>query len=830
MKAVVLAGGFGTRIQPLTSKAPKPMLPLMNQPILELILDRLDKTGVDEIYLLLYFMPEKIRDYFEKNWQGRASLHYIVPDGDYGTAGSIRYAAQGLDDTFLVMSGDLVTDFDLLPAVKFHKAKEALATIVLTSVTDPLQFGVVIADEKGKIRSFLEKPGWGEVVSDTINTGIYILQPEALKEIPEGRPFDFSKDLFPGLLKAGKPLFAYKAEGYWKDVGNPASYRSVHREAFLGKVKIPFRGETVKVGKGTVWLEQGARVLKGARVSGTVVLGRDVRLPRGQYSDAVFGEGCRIAPGSRFDSCILWNGVAVGGKCNLKNAVICDKGRLGAGVFISEGAVIASDCILEDGVSIERDISLWPGKQVEEGSVLTSNLIWGDRWKASLFEGNVISGRTNVEMSTVFAARLGEAFGSILPESSRILVSRDGHRSSRMLKRAFLGGVLSTGVSAFDLRHNPIPVMSYKLTTFGEVGGVHFRQKPGDESSTQVLFYDEDGFALPDETAKGLERIFFREKFRRSHYHKVGSIFEMPLAREYYREGFNNMISGDMVKARGFSIVLDLAHGPTSNLLPVLLGDLGCDTVILNAHQEEKKPAASPSGIKASMARVGRIVKTLRADMGFFVSPSGQQLFLVDDRGRSQPVHLTLLFILELLRRTAGRSKPRAFLPVQAPLIAARKIDGITIHSGRMSRLSGEAFRRNDLIASMNGELAFTRFQPHWDGMFSVACILEMMARTGGRVSEIFEGLPPAHYHWMTTVCPAEAKGKLMRNFREAFNGRKLSFEDGVKVELPEGWILLSPDLHGPTVSLFVETFEKDSVRRLFPQWSRRVKKWALER
>ncbi len=830
VKAVVLAGGFGTRIQPLTSNIPKPMLPLMNRPMLELILEKLDSMGVEEISMLLYFMPERIRSYFQERWTGKASLQYVVPDGDYGTAGSVKFASRTLDETFLVMSGDLVTDIDIEAAVRFHKRKGALATIILTSVTNPLQFGVVIADEKGRIRNFLEKPDWGEVISDTVNTGIYLLEPEVLKYIPEGQPFDFSKDLFPILLNEDRPIFAYKGSGYWKDVGNPESYRSVHKEAFLGKVKVPVQGEPVKVGNGTVWLAEGARVLKGAAVDGTVVLGRNVRLPRGQYTDTVFGEGCKIDPGSRFDSSVLWNGVTVGGRCTVKNAVICDKVRLGTGVYIPEGAVIAADCILEDGASVERDVFLWPGKLVEAGSVLTSNLIWGDRWKAGLFEGNVVAGHTNVELSPGFSAKLGEAFGSVLPETGRVLVSRDGHRASRMLKRTFLGGVLSTGVSAFDIRHNPLPVMRYKLTTFGEVGGVHFRQKPGDESSTQILFYDENGFTLPEEMVKGIERIFFREKFRRSHFHEVGTIYEMPLAMEYYREGFFAGVSQDLMKKRQFTVVLDLAHGPTSNILPGLLGDLGCDAIILNAHQEERKLSAPPSQIKASLGRVGRIVKTLGADVGFYISPSGEHLYLVDDKGRSQPAHRTLLFVLDLLGRETARRKARVFLPVQAPLLAVEKLANISVDAGRIARLSGKAFRSNDLVATVDGAFAFTKFQPHWDAMFAVVMILEMIAGQSEPVSALFDGLPVSHYRSKTIVCPSETKGKLMKDFRKAFKGHKLSYTDGIKVEMSDSWILLLPDLNGPTVNLTVESIDPGQARHLFNRWTRRVGRWALKR
>jgi len=830
VKAIVLAGGFGTRIQPLTSGIPKPMLPLMNQPILELILTRLDLLGVEEIALLLYFMPEKIRDYFRERWEGKALLRYIVPDADYGTAGSIRFAAESLKETFLVISGDLVTDMDLQAAVEFHRKRSALATMVLTSVANPLQFGVVIADERGRIKNFLEKPGWGEVVSDTVNTGIYILEPEVLRMIPKGRSFDFSKDLFPRLLKRNKSLYGYVAPGYWRDVGNPESYRGVHRDVLSGKTAIPLPGQKTESGQGTAWLSEGARVLPGSVIRGSVVLGPGVQLPRGQYQDSVFGEGCEIAPGCNIRSSVLWSGVVVGPRSQLVNSVLCNKVRLGEGVYIPEGAVIASDCILEDGVSVERDVLLWPGKKVEAGSVLTSNLIWGDRWKAGIFEGNAVSGHTNVEMSSGFIAKLGEAFGSVFPESERILTSRDGHRASRMLKRAFLGGVLSTGVSVSDLRRTPVPVMRYKLTTFGEVGAAHFRQKPGDETSTEVLFFNSDGYAISEDLAKETERIFFREKFRRSHYDQVGSISELPLAREYYREGFLRAIGLESLRARRFNIVVDLAHGSTAGILPDLLADLGCEAVILNAHEDERKPAESPAGIQKALESVGKIVRTLGADMGFYVSPGGERLFMVDEKGKPHPAHETLLFILDLLGRTSGRRKAKVFLPVQAPHIAAGQIRKVRIDSGRLSRLPEDSYGRYDLVAGVDGSYAFPGFQPHPDAMFTLVRVLEMTGSAGIDPSEIYRNLPVTSYHLTTTVCPSENKGRVMRNFREAAAPGKLSFEDGVKVQMDNAWVLLLPDVHSPRVSLLVESSDAPTARRLTRTWGRRVSRWALER
>ncbi|MBQ3033137.1 MAG: nucleotidyltransferase family protein, partial [Deferribacterales bacterium] len=243
MKAVVMAGGFGTRIQPLTTSVPKPMIPVYNKPMMEYIITSLKNAGITEIAVLLYFKPDVIKNHFGDGSSLGVKLHYVVPDDDYGTAGAVKKAEAFLDDRFIVVSGDLVTDFNIPEIIGYHEAKDSKATITLTSVSDPLQFGVVITDSDGKILRFLEKPGWGEVFSDTINTGIYVFEPEILRYIPENKPFDFSKDLFPSIMATGTPIYGYNAKGYWRDVGNPDSYRTSLLEIAEGMVKLPIPGE-----------------------------------------------------------------------------------------------------------------------------------------------------------------------------------------------------------------------------------------------------------------------------------------------------------------------------------------------------------------------------------------------------------------------------------------------------------------------------------------------------------------------------------------------------------------------------------------------------------
>ncbi len=273
MKAVIMAGGFGTRIQPLTSSAPKPMIPLANRPIMLHIVELLKKHGISDMVMLLYHQPDIIKNFFRDGADFGIKTEYVTPLQDMGTAGAVKCAERFLNERFLVISGDLLTDFNLKKIIDFHDDRKAMATITLTSVKDPLQFGVVITDKERRITQFLEKPGWGEVISDTINTGIYVLEPEVFRYIPEGENFDFSQDLFPKLLENGDSLFGYPVKGYWRGhrqyrflPGGPPRHlprqdQHPHR-----------RGKTGSAGK-DVRLGIDVRLNDLKTVEGTVILG-----------------------------------------------------------------------------------------------------------------------------------------------------------------------------------------------------------------------------------------------------------------------------------------------------------------------------------------------------------------------------------------------------------------------------------------------------------------------------------------------------------------------------------------------------------------------------
>src|SRR3989337_1493430 len=215
-----MAGGEGSRLRPLTIARPKPMIPIVNKPCIEHILLLLKRHGIREVVITVQYLASSIQEYFGDGSSWDMDITYSVEDTPLGTAGSVKHAARSLTEPFLVISGDALTDFDLTKVIAFHQAKKSMATITLNRVPNPLEYGVVIINEDGAIRQFLEKPSWGEVFSDTVNTGIYVLDPRIFEYYEAGRPVDFSQDVFPELLRAGEPIFGYVADGYWCDVGN----------------------------------------------------------------------------------------------------------------------------------------------------------------------------------------------------------------------------------------------------------------------------------------------------------------------------------------------------------------------------------------------------------------------------------------------------------------------------------------------------------------------------------------------------------------------------------------------------------------------------------
>jgi mannose-1-phosphate guanylyltransferase/phosphomannomutase len=253
-----MAGGEGTRLRPMTANQPKPLLPVGNRPIMEHVLRLLKRHGFDETVVTVQFLASLVRNYFGDGDELGMRLSYATEETPLGTAGSVRNAASALRDaTFLVMSGDALTDIDLAALVAAHHERGALVTVCLARVPDPVEFGMVVTGEDGRVERFLEKPSWGQVFSDTVNTGIYVMEPEVFDAVAPGVPVDWAMDVFPALIAAGAPVYGHVAASYWEDVGTHASYLKAHADVLLGRVDVQLPGFEVAPG---IWVGDGAEV------------------------------------------------------------------------------------------------------------------------------------------------------------------------------------------------------------------------------------------------------------------------------------------------------------------------------------------------------------------------------------------------------------------------------------------------------------------------------------------------------------------------------------------------------------------------------------------
>ncbi|MBU6217310.1 MAG: NDP-sugar synthase, partial [Acidobacteria bacterium] len=373
-----MAGGEGTRLRPLTSNMPKPMLPLVNRPMMEHIVDLLREHGITEIVVTLAFMPNVIRNYFGDGSEFGVQMVYATEESPLGTAGSVRNAMAELDDTFLVISGDVLTDVDLGAIVDDHRESGATATIGLVRVENPLEYGIVITGDDGGIERFLEKPTWGEVFSDTINSGIYVLEPRVFDWIPEGVPVDFSSDVFPKLLQAGHRVTGSVAEGYWEDLGTLDAYVRAHKDILDERVRVTVPGFEVSPG---VFVGEGSDISPEAQLVGPAVIGEnclvDAGVRLGEY--AVLGTGVRVRTEGELERCVIHDNAYLGERVKLRGTVVGRAADLRRGARCEDGAVLGDEVFVGEDAVVSSDVKVYPFKTVEAGAVVNASLIWESR-------------------------------------------------------------------------------------------------------------------------------------------------------------------------------------------------------------------------------------------------------------------------------------------------------------------------------------------------------------------------------------------------------------------------------------------------------------------
>ncbi len=558
-----MAGGEGSRLRPLTSLRPKPMVPIVNQPVMEHIIGLVKHCGMTEIVATLAFMPRVIEDYFGAGEEWGVEIAYAVEESPLGTAGSVKNAESLLndDEPFLVISGDAITDIDLGEVIAFHKSRQAAVTIALKQVGDPLDFGVVITDADGLIERFVEKPTWGQVFSDTINTGIYVIEPWVLDYIPEGQSFDFSADLFPKLMEDGHKLYGLTVDGYWCDVGGRESYMDVHRDVLGGKARVFVPGIQAHEG---VWVSETAKIEEDVTLGHGVVIGENVRIRSGaRIGDfTVIADNCVIGEDARISHSVIWSDTFVGRQSVVEGAVLCRHVDVRTRAHIDVGAIVGDEAVIGQDARVGAGVQVFPYKRIEPSATVNSSVIWESTGVRSLFGDAGIQGLVGVDITPELALKAAEAYGSLLPLGGHVVVTRDTTRAARMVKRAMTAGLNATGVNARDLRVASPAVSRFTTKKTRCVGGIHVSGSMREPQSLEIRFFDANGLDITPWEQKKIERLYFREEFRRAFFEEIGEILYPPRPLEYYAAALKEAFAEADLGDEWCKVVADMAGGP----------------------------------------------------------------------------------------------------------------------------------------------------------------------------------------------------------------------------------------------------------------------------
>ena len=829
MKAVIMAGGEGTRLRPLTSNQPKPMMPIANRPMMEHVIELLKRHGFDEIVVTVAFQANAIRTYFGNGAEFGVHMVYATEETPLGTAGSVRNAMEELDEPFLVISGDVLTDMDLGSIVDFHQNRKAMATIGLKSMENPLEFGIVITRDDGSIERFLEKPSWGQVFSDTINTGVYVLEPSIFDYIDAEKSVDFSSDVFPRMLDDGMAMFGFVGDGYWEDVGTLDAYIKVHQDVLDSQVGIEISG--FQVGEG-IWLGEGSEVDPAAIIDGPAIIGDYCRVEAGarlgEYT--VLGSNVRVGADAFLERSVVHDNVYLGQGVRLRGAVVGRSSDLRRGARLEEGVVIGDECFVGEHAVIHPGVKVYPFKTVEHGAIVNSSIVWESRGARHLFGRHGVEGLANVDISPELAVRLAMAYGTTMKKGSTVVASRDTSRAARVLKRAMMVGLNAAGVDVADLEVATVPVTRFGVRNENGDGGMSVRLARDDPQSVIIRFFDSSGIDISENTQKKIERLFYREDYRRSLAGEIGDLRFPVRTAEFYTALLMETVDVDAIRAARFKVVLDYAYGAASFVMPNVLSKLGAEVLSVNPYASTRQSLTFDRWEHA--AHVSSLVRASGAHLGAVIDTDGEYITLVDDTGHVLSDDQAMMSLLKLVLAEAdkrGAGSPSVALPVSVSRSAEAMCDeaGATLLWAKLSTPSLMEVASQPGVrfaASQEGGYIFPAFLPAYDAVATFVETLGLLASVGMRLSKTVSQLPAVRMAHESVVTPWEKKGMVMRTVMEWTKDREVLLVDGVKVLHEDGWALVFPDPEEPLTHVWAEAGTDSDARARAQEYSRRIR------
>lgn len=785
MKAIIMAGGEGSRLRPLTCGIPKPMVPVLTEPAIKHIIKHLKKYGIKDIGVTLFYLPDKIKNYLQSEYGN--SIRYYIEEKPLGTAGSVKNASDFIDETFVVMSGDVITDIDLKSAYEFHKSKGSKATLVLVKVDIPLEYGVVITDTDGKIEKFLEKPSWGEVFSDTVNTGIYIIEPEVLKNIPEDNIFDFSKDLFPYLLKNHIPMYGYITKNYWCDIGNSMQYLQSHFDILKGNIDLGFNKNlllnAIYTGENTS-ISSSAKLIKPVYIGDCVMICENAVIG----PNAIIGNGCIIKQGSSIKNSILWDNVKIGPNNELRGCVICNGVKTEKNVRIFENAVLGENSFIKAYSEIKTNVKIWPDKIIDSGIVVNKNVVWGSGIRNLLFGARGIKGVFNEDLTPEYLVSLGEVIGNIF--SGNIAIGHDGTNISRYLSDCIVRGMLFAGAEVLYADYALLPALRYIVRKNHYKAGVYIRNEG--EDNLRILIMDENGCDIDRGLEKKIENKFMLSDYKRASSDSLKPIKNININKDYtdflLREKPRN-IYGIRVKFMDeiTKKVFDFIN-KNSNMVLITAGN--------------------------------------NYDVGIKLSRDGEYIKLYDDTGSifddDELNYLRLLIENEYGDRNFvipfNSSK---FLYEMSEAFDFKTVSSKLSHNDKMEKM-----------LEMEGEIPKTnsQFNLSFDGINFSLKLFDYIENKKKKLSEIRKEIPQSVKLNKLVKCEWKDKGLIIKKFYQDSKNTIADFLDGIRFDLGDSWVLIVPDPELAACRLYVEASSKEKAKNLINEYEQTIKKILAEK
>ena len=799
-----MAGGIGTRLRPLTCGIPKPMVPIFDKPVMEYTLKLLKKYNIYDVGVTLAYLPQVIMDYFGDGKEYELNLHYFIEKVALGTGGSVRNTGDFLNGTCIVISGDALTDLDLGKAVEFHKSKKSKATLVLKREPVPIEYGVIITESDGRIVRFLEKPSWGEVFSDTVNTGIYILEPEVLEYYKKGENFDFSKDLFPKLLNDGIPMYGYITKDYWCDIGDLSSYRQTHFDILDGKVRIDLEADQVRKG---VWMGSGVFISSSAKLIPPVYIGKGSIIDDEAFIDSysAISKNCRIGERSKIKRSIIWKNGEIGENSSISGAVLCSNIAVRNRVNIFENTAIGQDTILLDGSVIKPDIKVWPEKKVYENTIVTQNIIWGTKASKNIFGARGISGVLNQDLSPEFCSRLGSAFAASMGKNAALVVSSDSNAQSYIIKSSIVSGILSAGSQSIVLDKSTIPMARFGIRYHKAAGGVHIYTSHRKPFNSYIEFFDSNGVNIGRNEERNIENLLNRDDYDRCKVEDIKSLMRMENFHEIYiRQGIELINGIDEIRRKNFKVILASESENVAAIAYKYLQYLGCNVSLVWGENEARS--------------ISKILLNKKADLGIIIWENGENLTIIDEKGKiimDEEYSLMAEIIAIKGYNTKSLVFPYAF-PTAAEEIAKTYGAKILRTSSNISNIIGEMLQQDEYWPP--GQLVLNH-----DAVWALGYILEFIAMENISLSKVVEEIPKFYYTKSEIACDWKDKGRVIREIAIKGNGHELELLEGVKLIDHRGWALLLPDNEKPVFNVYTQGVSQEMARELSADLTERI-------